>query len=214
MENKDDELKKYINEIKTVLPKNMKKDKIKHIEYLISKIHSINSDVKKNRVLKIRFSKSKNIVDYNGFNLILEKFLKVTVEMLEEDKITFKISNFSNYIEKTHDKYHLTYPDVYFMNIGKKIINNIQSKSDYVYDTKFIEKGYIHEETTSSYSFNCIYIDNMQENIRKCKIILHIIQYNDNYCFLKIMPNAYTTNKSIYLKIENNIEHKLANLKI
>lgn len=77
-----------------------------------------------------------------------------------------------------------------------------------------LEKNNIYEETTSSFSFNCIYLNDVQEDIEIIKIIVHIIQYNSKNCFFKIMPISNITNKSIHLEVENSIEQKMSNLKI
>ena len=218
MNNKDEDLYKYINEIKTILPKNMKKDKVNRIEYLISKIHSIKSYEKKNKILKIRFDKQnsnyRSNINYIYIKSVLERCLKETINILEKNKITFEIYSFYRYLEKSQGKCHSLYPDSYFMDIGKKIINNIQKSAEDIYNVKFIEKKDIYEETTSSFSFNCIYLNDVQENIEIIKIIVHIIQYNSKNCIFKIMPISNITNKSIHLDVENSIEQKMSNLKI
>lgn len=218
MDNKDEDLYKYINEIKTILPKNMKKDKINRIEYLISKIHSIKSYEKKNKILKKWSDKQNSIcksnINYIYINLVIERCLKETIDILEKNKITFEIYTFYEYLEKTQDKCHSLYPDSYFMDIGKNIIDNIQKRAEEIYNVKFIEKKNIYEETTSSFSFNCIYLNDVQEDIEIIKIIVHIIQYNSKNCFFKIMPISNITNKSIHLEVENSIEQKMSNLKI
>lgn len=218
MDNKDEDLYKYINEIKTILPKNMKKDKINRIEYLISKIHSIKSYEKKNKILKKWSDKQNSIcksnINYIYIDLVIERCLKETIDILEKNKITFEIYTFYGYLEKTQDKCHSLYPDSYFMDIGKNIIDNIQKRAEEIYNVKFIEKKDIYEETTSSFSFNCIYLNDVQEDIEIIKIIVHIIQYNSKNCFFKIMPISNITNKSIHLEVENSIEQKMSNLKI
>lgn len=227
MNNKDDDINVYINEIKKLLPKNMKKEKKNHIEYLIDKIHSINPN-KKNKIFKLKFDKSNIIYSRNvnnkHFDLVLKKCLRETTNILEKNNISFKLIKFSDYIEKKENKYKLLYSSEYFMDIGKKIINNIHEKIEYIYENllkiqedhniKIIEKENIYEETISSFSFKFIYVDKLQENIKIIKNIVHIIQYNSKSCFLNIIPIANITNKSIYLEIENNIEQQMSNLKI
>lgn len=217
MNNKDEDIEKYIDEIKSILPKNMKKDKIKRIENIIGKIYSIRS-YKKNNFLKLKFDKSNNIyknnINYAYFDIILEKSLRETIYILEKYNIIFKKCSFSDYIEKTQNKKQILYPYLYFMEIGKKIINSIHKNADYIYNVKFIDKKDIYEETTSSFSFKCIYIDEIQKSVNIIKNIVHIIQYNNKSCFFKIMPNSNATNKSIHLEIEIDIEQQMLNLKI
>lgn len=215
----------YVDEIKKLLPKNMKKEKVESIEYLIDKIYSVNN--KKNKILKLKFDKQNIIynkdISYKKKDLIVKKCLKETINILEKNNAVFKLVNFSYYIEKKENKLQLIYPTKYFMDIGKTIINSIYEKVDDIYkkllkiqekDIKIIEKGYIFEETTSSFSFKIVYVDNIQENIKMVKNIVHIIQYNNKSCFLNIIPIANITNKSIYLEIENNIEQQFSNLEI
>lgn len=106
MDNKDEDLYKYINEIKTILPKNMKKDKINRIEYLISKIHSIKSYEKKNKILKKWSDKQNSIcksnINYIYIDLVIERCLKETIDILEKNKITFEIYTFYGYWKKYH----------------------------------------------------------------------------------------------------------------
>jgi hypothetical protein len=127
---------------------------------------------------------------------------------LENDNIEYKIIDFNDYLRKTDiinkkDDYYFIGPDIFFESIGKSLIYKIKDYIDNIYNIRFIQKNNIIEETNLSFSFECIYI-NTKKEIQIIKIIIHIFQYNNENCILKIMPLCNITSKSIYVNIKKN----------
>lgn len=108
--NKMDVNNNYINEIKTILPKNMKKEKIEHIEKIVTKILNMdicddevdkyNEKVKKLKKentqlrldnLKIHEEKKKIITKMNEMHEIILKLDKYNKELIESNDDLIKI---------------------------------------------------------------------------------------------------------------------------
>lgn len=214
----DANVNEYIEEIKKKLPKNMKKEKIDFIENMINNICQQQlSNIKTNNDINNRKNNNKVNID----NTFIEKNINYILLLKEINKILinydikYNFLTYSEYIKMRNKdifEFQIKYPDLYFINIGRSICISIKNNVENIYNMEFIKKENILEETISAWSLKVKYIDEFV--IQEIKIIVHIIQYTLNKCFLKIMPFSNTTNKSIYINIENNIEHKMSNLKI
>lgn len=143
---------------------------------------------------------------------------------LKNDNIKYEIIDFNDYLRKTDiinkkDDNYFIGPDIFFEKIGKGLINKIKDYIDDIYNIRFIQKNNIISETNLSFTFECIYI-NTEKEIQIIKIIIHIFQYNNENCILKIMPLCNITSKSIYVNIKKNtktidhITYKLKKLKL
>lgn len=149
-------------------------------------------------------------------NFIITNIIKNIDFYLKDENLTFEIISFNEYVEKT---IIFKRPDKYFENIGKKLIHKIKKYIDDIYNINFIKKNNIIEETIISFSFECLYID-IEKLIKSIKFIIHIFQYNNENCILKLIPLFNITSKSIYINIKKNIEelnyitNKIENLNI
>lgn len=129
--------------------------------------------------------------------------------------IEYKIINFNDYLEKTSivdkkNNYYFIGPDVFFKNVAKNFIYQIKTYADNIYNIRFIQKNNIIEETNISLSLECIFID-FRGKIQIIKIIIHIFQYDDENCILKLIPLCNVTSKSIYIDINKNTMNELTN---
>lgn len=143
---------------------------------------------------------------------------------LENDNVDYEFIDFNEYLRKTDINikkydYYFIGPDIFFESIGKGLIHKIYEYIENIYNIRFIQKNNIIEETIISFSFECIYI-NTEKEIQKIKIIIHIFQYNNKNCILKIMPLCNITSKSIYVNIKKHtktieyITHKINQLNL
>lgn len=219
MDNNNYDKQNTIEEIKKILPKNMKKEKIKRVEYLIDKMHkNINENVpSKKKIFEIKIKNTiikKGIKFMNSEIVAKEGILKESIKIFKEKDVIHKVCHFNEYDQKNKNNKSYPFPSKFFMGIAENIINNLKTRAEDIYKIKFIEKKDIFQETTSSFSFVCIYIDNHEIEINNIKIIVHVIQCCDKFCFIRIMPNANITNRSIYFEIEHSIEKKMELLKI
>lgn len=129
--------------------------------------------------------------------------------------IEYKIINFNDYLEKINivdkkNNYYFIGPDRFFENIAKDFIYQIKTYADNIYNIRFIQKNNIVEETNISLSLECIFI-NYRGKIQIIKIIIHIFQYDDENCVLKLIPLCNITSKSIYIDIHKNTKTKTIN---
>lgn len=134
-------------------------------------------------------------------DFIIKNIIKNLNLYLKNTNISYEIINFNNYLEKTKI---FTIPDIFFENVGKILINEIQNYAEEIYNIRFIQKNNIIEETNISFSFECMYI-NIRE-INFIKNIIHIFQFDKENCILKIIPLCNITSKSIFINIKKNRE--------
>lgn len=144
------------------------------------------------------------------------------INLYLEENVIHEIIVFYDYWEKINinnkkDNYYSTGPDYFFVDIGKKTIYKMKEHTDSIYNVKFVCKTNIIKETNISFSFECIYI-NFEKKLTIIKNMIHIFQYNEENCILKIMPLCNITSKSIYVNIKKKeIEHitnKLTQLRL
>lgn len=211
-----EDVNKYIKEIKKTLPKNMKKEKIDYIENIFNEIIKNNTEKHEKKHKKRESLKTNKIIFINNNKLNYTLFLEKVNKILDIYDIKYDFFNFSDFVKEKNNKNTFKsqpkHPDLYFFNIGKDICTCIRDNAEDIYFKDFIKKEKIDERTTSTWVFECIYIDNI--HIKKIEVIIHIIQYTVNKCFLKIIPFSNITNKSFYINIENKIEKQMSNLKI
>ena len=136
-----------------------------------------------------------------NIDFIINNIIKNLDLYLKNTDISYEIITFNNYLEKTKI---FTIPDIFFENIGKILIKEIQNYAEEIYNIRFIQKNHIIEETNLSFSFECMYI-NIRE-IKFIKNIIHIFQFDKENCILKIIPLCNITSKSIFINIKKNRE--------
>lgn len=134
-------------------------------------------------------------------DFIIKNIIKNLDLYLKNTNINYEIITFNNYLENNKI---FKIPDIFFENIGKNLINEIQNYAEEIYDIRFIQKNRIIEETNLSFSFECMYI-NIRE-IKFIKNIIHIFQFDKENCILKILPLCNITSKSIFINIKKNSE--------
>jgi hypothetical protein len=136
-----------------------------------------------------------------NIELIIKNIIENIDLYLKEKDLKYDIINFNDYLKAC---YCFKEPDHFFKNIGKKLIYIFKENSDDIYNIKFIQKNNIIEETNIAFSFECIYI-NVEKEINFIKNIIHLFQYNNENCILKIIPLSNITSKSIYINLKLNI---------
>src|ERR1700730_1813799 len=116
----------YIEEVKTFLPKNMKKEKIEQIEFLINQIYQQQNDKNlENR--KISFNTKNKLDTFGAYELNTVIIYQIINKVLKKYNVKYNFLMFSEYQKQRCEnrgkifEFQPKYPSAYFMDIGKDI---------------------------------------------------------------------------------------------